>query len=237
MAGSFSGGGCVSDAPPFARLALYMEKCGRFFWKTRKAWWERHWRFGGHGAGYAASGLADVALSCRLQSGGRCGKCLVFEMLAALARPRVEMLRALVRGNVARAACDLARGSDAVAVWRVKWCACRLWSGKRIVDLSFKPCVASCWVVSARKCHKGGLIAGMLFGRNGEFGVEDICDLRFCGRSIGLLVMGSLKRGPLAAFSDNSERFLCRKAPSWHFLPVLISLLGVSSALFSAGWR
>ena len=155
MAGSFFGGGCVSDAPPFARLALYMEKRGRFFWKMRKALWERHWRFGGHGAGYAASGLADVALSCRLQSGGRCGKCLVFEMLAALARPRVEMLRALVRGNVARAACDLARGSDAVAVWRVKWCACRLWSGKRIVDLSFKPCVASCWVVSARKCHKG----------------------------------------------------------------------------------
>ena len=77
----------------------------------------------------------------------------------------------------------------------------------------------------------------MLFGRNGEFGVEDICDLRFCGRSIGLLVMGSLKRGPLAAFSDNSERFLCREAPLWHFLPVLISLPGVSSALFSAGWR
>lgn len=60
----------------------------------------------------------------------------------------------------------------------------------------------------------------MLFGRNGEFGVEDICDLRFCGRGIGLLVMGSLKRGPLAAFSDNSERFLCKEAPSWHFLPV-----------------
>ena len=39
MAGSFSGGGCVSDAPPFARLALYMEKRGRFFWKMRKAWW------------------------------------------------------------------------------------------------------------------------------------------------------------------------------------------------------
>lgn len=43
MAGSFSGGGCVSDAPPFARLALYMEKCGCFFWKMRKAWWEWHW--------------------------------------------------------------------------------------------------------------------------------------------------------------------------------------------------
>lgn len=67
---------------------------------------------------------------------------------------------------------------------------------------------------------QGGLIAGMLFGRNGEFGVEDICDLRFCGRSIGLLVLGSLKRGPLAVFSDNSERFLCREAPLWHFLPV-----------------
>ena len=77
----------------------------------------------------------------------------------------------------------------------------------------------------------------MLFGRNGEFGVEDICDLRFCGRSIGLFVMGSLKRGPLAAFSGNSERFLCREAPLWHFLPVLVSLLGVSSVLFSAGWR
>lgn len=75
----------------------------------------------------------------------------------------------------------------------------------------------------------------MLFGRNGEFGAEDICDLRFCGCGIGLLVMGSLKRGPLAAFSDNSERFLCREAPLWHFLPALISLWGVSSALFSAG--
>lgn len=32
----------------------------------------------------------------------------------------VEMLRALVRGNVARAACDLVRGSALVAVWRVK---------------------------------------------------------------------------------------------------------------------
>lgn len=47
MAGSFSGGGCVSDAPPFARLALYMEKCGCFFWKNAKGlvgealevWW------------------------------------------------------------------------------------------------------------------------------------------------------------------------------------------------------
>ena len=32
----------------------------------------------------------------------------------------VEMLRAWVRGSVARAACDLVRGSDAVAVWRLK---------------------------------------------------------------------------------------------------------------------
>lgn len=85
---SFSGGGCVSDAPPFARLALYMEKCGCFFWKMRNAWWEWHWRFGGHGVGYAASGLAGVASACRLRPGGRCGKCLVFEMLAVLARPR-----------------------------------------------------------------------------------------------------------------------------------------------------
>lgn len=36
--------------------------------------------------------------------------------------------------------------------------------------------------------------------------------------------MGSLKRGPLAAFSDNSERFLCSEAPSWRFLTVLASL-------------
>lgn len=79
--------GCVSDASPFARLALYMEKCGCFFWKMRKAWWEGHWRFGGHEVGYAASGLAGVASACRLRPGGRCGKCLVFEMLAVLARP------------------------------------------------------------------------------------------------------------------------------------------------------
>ena len=39
MAGSFSGGGCVSDAPPFTRLALYMEKRGHFFWKMRNVWW------------------------------------------------------------------------------------------------------------------------------------------------------------------------------------------------------
>ena len=75
------------DAPPFARLALYMEKCGCFFWKMRNAWREWHWRFGGHGVGYAASSLAGVASACRLRPGGRCGKCLVFEMLAVLARP------------------------------------------------------------------------------------------------------------------------------------------------------
>ena len=55
---------------------------------------------------------------------------------------------------------------------------------------------------------QGGLIAGMLFGRNGEFGVEDICDLRFCGRSAGLLSIEGLKRGPLAAFSAGFD-FLC----------------------------
>ena len=43
----------------------------------------------------------------------RCGKCLVFEMLAVRRGLAVEMLRAWVRGNVARAACDLVRvGSD-----------------------------------------------------------------------------------------------------------------------------
>ena len=128
MAGSFSGGGCVSDAPPFARLALYMEKCGCFFWKMRKAWWEGHWRFGGHGVG----GLVDMELGMRLAAwrawrrraacglvgdvgNAWCSKCwLCWRGLA------VEMLRAWVRGNVARAACNLVRGSALVAVWRVK---------------------------------------------------------------------------------------------------------------------
>lgn len=126
--GSFSGGGCVLDAPPFARLALYMEKRGCFFWKMRKVWWERHWRFGGHGVGYAASGLASVELGIRLAAwrvwrrraacglvgdagNAWCSKCwLCWRGLA------VEMLRAWVRGNVARAACDLVRGSALVAV-------------------------------------------------------------------------------------------------------------------------
>lgn len=58
------------------------------FLEMRNAWWEGHWRFDGHGIGYAASGLAGVASACRLRPGGRCGKCLVFEMLAVLARPR-----------------------------------------------------------------------------------------------------------------------------------------------------
>ncbi len=76
--------------------------------------------FGGHGVGYAASGLAGVALACRLRLGGDvgnawCSKCwLCWRGLA------VEMLRAWVRGNVARAACNLVRGSALVAVWRVK---------------------------------------------------------------------------------------------------------------------
>lgn len=44
-----------------------------------------------------------------------CSKCwLCWRGLA------VEMLRAWVRGNVARAACNLVRGSALVAVWRVK---------------------------------------------------------------------------------------------------------------------
>lgn len=61
MAGSFFGGGCVSDAPPFARLALYMEKCGCFFWKMRKAWWEWHW------------GLVDMELEVWLTWSWVCG--------------------------------------------------------------------------------------------------------------------------------------------------------------------
>lgn len=75
-------------------------------------------------------------------------------------------------------------------------------------------------------CCSGGI---------GEFGVGNICDLRFCGRSSGLLVVGSRKRGPLAAFSDNSERFLCSEAPSLRFLTVVASLLSAFSALPSAG--
>ena len=68
----------------------------------------------------AACGLVGVASACRLRSGGDvgnvwCSKCwLCWRGLA------VEMLRAWVRGNVARAACDLVRGSALVAVWRVK---------------------------------------------------------------------------------------------------------------------
>lgn len=84
--------------------------------------------FGGHGVG----GLADMELGMRLAAwrvwrrraacglvgdvgNAWCSKCwLCWRGLA------VEMLRAWVRGNVARAACDLVRGSALVAVWRVK---------------------------------------------------------------------------------------------------------------------
>ena len=88
-----------------------------------------------------------------------------------------------------------------------------------------------------RKRHKGALLQACCSGGIGEFGAGDNCDLRFCGCSAGLLVMGSRKRGPLAALSDNSERFLCSEAPSLRFLTVVASLLSFSSALFSAGWR
>ena len=116
----FRRGGCVSDAPPFARLTLYMEKCGCFFWKMRKAWWEWHWRFGGHGVGYAASDLAGVASACRLRPGGDVGNAWCSKCWLRWRGLAVEMLRAWVRGNVARAACDLVRGSALAAVWRVK---------------------------------------------------------------------------------------------------------------------
>ena len=94
---------------------------------------------------------------------------------------------------------------------------------------------APSWASSARKCHKGASLRACCAGGMGEFGVGDICDLRFCRRSAGLLVVGSRKRGPLAAFSDNSERFLCSEAPSWRFLTVVASLLSFSSALPFAG--
>lgn len=59
-----------------------------------------------------------------------------------------------------------------------------------------------------------------------------------CGFAVAALdcsSWGAEKRGPLAAFSDNSERFLCSEAPSWRFLTVVASLLSFSSVLPSAG--
>lgn len=129
----------------------------------------------------------------------------------------------------------LARWPAPVSVCRVKCCACRLQLSERAVGVSS---VAGHCAFLSRFCQKtpqGGLIAGMLRGRNGKFGVGDICDLRFCGRSAGSLVVGGRKRGPLAAFSDNSERFLCSEAPSWRFLTVVASLLSAFSVLPSAG--
>lgn len=84
--------------------------------------------FGGHGVG----GLVDMELGMRLAAwrawrrraacglvgdvgNAWCSKCWL--CWCGLA---VEMLRAWVRGNVVRAACDLVRGSVLVAVWRVK---------------------------------------------------------------------------------------------------------------------
>ena len=102
-----------------ARL-LFLENAKCLVGVALEVWWTWSWRFGGHGVGYAASGLAGVASACHLRPGGDvgnawCSKCwLCWRGLA------VETLRAWVRGNVACAACDLVRGSVLVAVWRVK---------------------------------------------------------------------------------------------------------------------
>lgn len=66
---------------------LFLENAKGLAGAALEVWWTWSWRFGGHGVGYAASGLAGVASACRLRPGERCGKCLVFEMLAVLARP------------------------------------------------------------------------------------------------------------------------------------------------------
>lgn len=66
---------------------LFLENAKCLVGAALEVWRTWSWRFGGHGVGYAASGLAGVASACRLRPGGRCGKCLVFEMLAVLARP------------------------------------------------------------------------------------------------------------------------------------------------------
>ena len=160
-------------------------------WKSAAAFSGKCERPGRSGIG----GLADMELGMRLAAwrawrrraacglvgdagNAWCSKCwLCWRGLA------VEMLRAWARGNVARAACDLVRGSALVAVWRVKRCACRLWPGKRIVDLPFKPCVASCWVVSARKCHKG---ASLQACRSDEMGNSALKIFATCGFAVAV---------------------------------------------------
>ena len=67
---------------------LFLENVKGLVGEALEVWWTWSWRFGGHGVGYAASSLAGVVSACRLRPGGRCGKCLVVEMLAVLARPR-----------------------------------------------------------------------------------------------------------------------------------------------------
>ena len=97
-------------------------------WKSAAAFSGKCERPGGCGIG----GLVDMELGMRLAAwrawrrraacglvgdvgNAWCSKCwLCWRGLA------VEMLRTWVRGNVARAACNLVRGSALVAVWRVK---------------------------------------------------------------------------------------------------------------------
>ena len=107
---------------------LFLENEKGLVGEALEVWWTWSWRFGGHGVG----GLVDMELGMRLAAwrawrrraacglvgdvgNAWCSKCwLCWRGLA------VEMLRAWVRGNIARAACDLVRGSALVAVWRVK---------------------------------------------------------------------------------------------------------------------
>lgn len=52
---------------------LFLENAKCLVGVAFEVWRTWSWRFGGHGVGYAASGLAGVASACRLQSGARVG--------------------------------------------------------------------------------------------------------------------------------------------------------------------
>lgn len=120
--------------------------------------------------------------------------------------------------------------------------SCPLHGKARPVFLENAKClVDECWTLRlpepllSENAIRGPYCGHVARAEWGNSALGDICDLRFYRRGAGLLVMGSRKRGPLAAFSDNSARFLCSEAPSWHFLTALASLLSTFSVLPSAG--